>query len=306
MLVAVHELEDGPTPNAAASATLWEMSSDAAKDGTDRPALAGYMHGASWAILLRPEDVVEPLQIAIPVLELAAIVINFYIFGPRIPTGVRIVVMSDSLTSVDVLADGTARAPLMQWLHTRLLADEHFQRLMPLALIGHGYGETNVMGDARSRGYDDLVTRLCAALHVKHVALDAPPAAHALLGALRAEHRALLGVDGGKRPHDPQCEPEANSTKRRAIDPNGNGVRIGEASNPGPTPTPTPAAESSTRAQPLGAPGHTSTALGPSRASPAPETSAHDGTTSRRTLTALRCPTPPALPVVTNPADIKV
>ena len=37
------------------------------------------------------------------------------------PTGVRIVVMSDSLTSVDVLADGTAHAPL--------LADDHFRRL---------------------------------------------------------------------------------------------------------------------------------------------------------------------------------
>ena len=194
VLVAVSELETGPTDDEAASATLWEMSSDAAKDGTDRPAIAGYMHGASWAIPLRPCDVVGPLQISIPVLEFLAIVINFLVFGYRIPTGVRIVVMSDSLTSVDVLADGTAHAPLMQWLHTRLLADAHFRRLAPLALIGHGYGETNVMGDARSRGYDDLVARLCAALRVRHVALDAPSSALELLDALRSEHYALLGV----------------------------------------------------------------------------------------------------------------
>ena len=54
VLVAVRELETGPADDEAASATLWEMSSDAAKYGTDRPAIASYMHGASWAIALRP------------------------------------------------------------------------------------------------------------------------------------------------------------------------------------------------------------------------------------------------------------
>ena len=118
----------------------------------------------------------------------------------------------------------------------------HFRRLAPLALIGHGFGETNVMGDARSRGYDDLVARLCAALRVRHVALDAPSSALELLGALRAEHNALLGVVDGARPRDDSSEPTANSTKRRAVDPFGNGIRIGEASNEGPTPMSTPAA----------------------------------------------------------------
>ena len=201
------------------------------------------MHGASWAIPLRPCDVVAPLQISIPVLEFLAIVINFLVFGKRIPTGVRIVVMTDSLTSVDALASGTARAPLMQWLHTRLLADDDFVRLAPLALIGHGYSDTNVMSDARSRGYDDLVARLCAALRVRHVVVDAPDAALELLDALRAEHYALLGVVDGARPRDgDDSEPTANSTKRRAVDPFGNGIRISEALNEGPTPSPTPAA----------------------------------------------------------------
>ena len=100
VLVAVSELETGPTHDEAASATLWEMSYNAAKDGTDRPAIAGYMHGASWAIPLRSCDVVGPLQISTPMLEFLAIVINYYffVFGPHIPTGVHIVVMTDSLT----------------------------------------------------------------------------------------------------------------------------------------------------------------------------------------------------------------
>ena len=119
-------------------------------------------------------------------------------FGLRTPTGRRIVVMTDSLTSVDVLADGTAHAPLMQRLRTRLLGDEHFKRLAPLALIGHAYGETNVLSDARSHGYDDLVAWLCAALRVRHVALDTHSATLELLGALHVEHYyARLGVVDG-------------------------------------------------------------------------------------------------------------
>ena len=99
------------------------------------------------------------------------------------------------------------------------------------------------MGDARSRGYDGLIARLCAALRVRHVALETHSSALELLDALRAEHNALLGVVDGTRPlDDDNSEPTANSTKRRAVDPFGGGVRIGEASNEDPTPTPTPAA----------------------------------------------------------------
>ena len=85
VLVAVSELEAGPTGDEAASAALWEISSGAAKDGADRPAIAGYMYGASWAVPLRPCDVVGPLQISILVLGFLAIIINFFVFGPHIP-----------------------------------------------------------------------------------------------------------------------------------------------------------------------------------------------------------------------------
>ena len=65
-----------------------------------------------------------------------------------------------------------------------------------------------------------------------------------LLDALRAEHYVRLDVVDGKRPtDDDSSEPASDSTKRRAVDPFGNGVHIGETSNEGPTPTmQTPAA----------------------------------------------------------------
>ena len=90
-----------------------------------------------------------------------------------------------------------------------------------------------------------------------------------LLDALRAEHYALLGVVNGTRPLDGDgSEPTANSTKRRAVDPTGNGVRIGEASNPGPTPSPTPAA-------------------------------------ARRPPLAIALPTPPAVKRAASPRDVR-
>ena len=59
------------------AAAVYEMSSDAAKDGTTTPGIADYMHGFAWCAPLRPADVVGSLQISISVLELAAIVGNF-------------------------------------------------------------------------------------------------------------------------------------------------------------------------------------------------------------------------------------
>ena len=58
-------------------------------------------------------------------------------FGPQIPDNITLRVMSDSLTSVDVLADAAAHNELMQWLHQQLLELPDFRRLAARALIGH-------------------------------------------------------------------------------------------------------------------------------------------------------------------------
>ena len=107
--------------------------------------------------------------------EFLAIVGNFKTFGPRIPTGIAIRVMSDSITSVDVCAAASARTPQMQLLHRALLDDPHFKRLSPNALIGHIFGETNVLADAKSRGYDDVVQSICVALQVKYIDIEPSP-----------------------------------------------------------------------------------------------------------------------------------
>ena len=46
------KLETGPTDDEAASAALREMKSDAAKDSTDRPAIAGWLHARRWRVAM--------------------------------------------------------------------------------------------------------------------------------------------------------------------------------------------------------------------------------------------------------------
>ena len=214
-----------------------EMSSDAAKGGAPRPGLGGHLHGHTWHIPLEPEDVSGPLEISIPVLELAAIVINFIICGPLLPDGVDIIVFSDSATSCDALADHTARAPLMQFLLLQLIQNVHFRRVVGRAFIQHGYGETNVVGDGKSRGYDDVVESIFRQLHVKHVILDVPGEALSLLRELRARNRALklLAAAGVPGPATAP-EPSNHDSARPVVDPHGNGVRIGESDTPAPPP----------------------------------------------------------------------
>ena len=81
--------------------------------------------------------------------------------------------MTDSLTSADVLASGRAGAPLMRHVHARLAALPDFDRLRGHSLVEHCYGETNILADADSRGYDDVLRQLCVNLNMHYVLVDA-------------------------------------------------------------------------------------------------------------------------------------
>ena len=82
---AVLELE----LNIAEAPAAIEISSDAAKSGTATPGLAGHCHGATWVVRLRDDDVRGRFQISIPVLEMAAILINVWVFTPSLRTSLR-------------------------------------------------------------------------------------------------------------------------------------------------------------------------------------------------------------------------
>ena len=226
------------------TSAVYELSSDAAKDGTPTPGIAGHMHCFSWCVPLPPADVAGPLQIPIPVLELAAIVGNFFVFGELIPDGVDVVILSDSLTSVDALANESARAPLMQFLHLALTRHPQYTRLAPRTFVEHGYGETNVISDALSRGYADTLKAVCRQLNMSIEALEVPRSFGNLLDELRALNASLCAA--------PATTSDTRSTAQ------GPGVITGEASHPGPSAS-APAAAPGRYPGPAEAPLHTPT-----------------------------------------------
>ena len=191
--VLAHVIPNRPPPHAG---SLLVMSSDAAKAGTPTPGLGGYMHGQAWHLPLLPADVAGKHEIPINVLESIAIFGNFATFGPHIPSGsTRLLALTDPLTSALVLARHSARAPLMQLVHLRLVALPSFQRLASVTEIAHVYGPANPLADAVSRGYFGTLAELCAQLHVALSWL--PP--HASVATLLEDVRLAILHDPAPR-----------------------------------------------------------------------------------------------------------
>ena len=194
--VLAHVIPNRPPSH---SGSLLVMSSDAAKSGTPTPGVGGYMHGQAWYLPLLPRDLSGPTELPINVLEFVAIFGNFATFGSNIPSVLhcRLLALTDSLTSALIVANHSARAPLMQLVHLRLLALRDFRRLSPVTEIAHIYGPANAMADAVSRGYFDTLGELCAQLRVALLWL--PP--HASVIVLLEDLRAA--VDGSLSSHPP-------------------------------------------------------------------------------------------------------
>ena len=178
------------------------------------------MHGSTWRIPLTPEDVTGTYEIPITALECMTIVINLIVYGPTITIhpGLVIVLYSDSLTSVIDMADDSAQAELMRDVIAYLRKLPAFLRLKQYLLIQHGYGDTNIIADAKSRGYDKLVKEFAAQLGMLFSDAVIPAAAYDALEWLRVRNRARVD----KR-HRPLTEVESGTAKGRSDNVKGDG-----------------------------------------------------------------------------------
>ena len=196
--VLAHVIPNRPPSH---SGSLLVMSSDAAKSGTPTPGVGGYMHGQAWYLPLLPRDLAGPTELPINVLEFVAIFGNYATFGDSIPSALncRLLALTDSLTSALIVANHSARAPLMQLVHLRLLALPNFRRLAPISEVAHIYGPANAMADAVSRGYFETLSELCAQLRVALLWL--PP--HASVIVLLEDLRTAVDISLGSNPPAP-------------------------------------------------------------------------------------------------------
>ena len=207
--VLAHVVSNRPP---AHSGSLLVMSSDAAKSGTPTPGLGGYMHGQAWYLPLIPRDLSGPTELPINVLEFVAIFGNVATFGGSIPSELNchLLALTDSLTSALIMARHSARAPLMQLVHLRLIALPNFRRLAPVTEIAHIYGPANAIADAVSRCYFETLSELCTQLRVALLWLPPHASVIVLLEdlrsaidlSLRSRPPALPDLDEQQRPHD--------------------------------------------------------------------------------------------------------
>ena len=201
VLVVLHRRRPPPAQHASA---FFEIASDAAKDGTSKPGLGGHCYGKVWCLPLTKADVVGPLSLPIPVLEFAALAVNFDTFAPTLPAEAPILMVTDSLTSSDALAEESARSELMQFVYLWLVGLDTFQERSDNLYVQHGFGDGNAIADAKSRGYDDVLRRLCLNLGVRHEEVTPSQRAQQLMMDLRAANvsrvRRLSALERGTSP----------------------------------------------------------------------------------------------------------
>ena len=142
------------------------VSSDAAKDGTPIPAIAGYAHGVYWQHFYSPAR----LWLPIAVLEFLALAVSIIILAPLLDQAPHVILQTDSLTTAFVLAHDAARSPLVATAHSLLLNTIDYSRLVAglpswrLVQVTHTSGDANVAADYLSRGNVAMFTTFCLCL----------------------------------------------------------------------------------------------------------------------------------------------
>ena len=163
-------------PKKSTRAFVWH--GDAALEGTGRPALCGYSHGMYWIFELKSRHT-EALHIA--ALEFLVVIGNFIIFGSMLVGSEEIttemlslLVRTDSLVDARVIADDSAKSPIMVYLHRLLIGLVEFIALEHVTTIAHQYGESNVLADHGSRGKVELLIDTCMTFGVKAKRIPIP------------------------------------------------------------------------------------------------------------------------------------
>jgi hypothetical protein len=231
--------------------------SDAAKEGTTRPGLGGWVCGWYWRLPLTTEH----LELDIPILEAIAAVASVVMLS-RVIGGVgglrdslRLELHVDAEATARMLIKGKAKSPMMVVVHTAALELPEFTSLLPHLTVKHVFGSGNPASDAASRGHFVVLRAIATSLRLKLIRMDAPECAQAMLDLCLSLHRKR--AERSQNPPDPapprddveEAGPSSAAhealvqtpqqrtvpVQRPAAQGGSRGVRVGEASNPGPT-----------------------------------------------------------------------
>ena len=203
---AVVMLSRAPLPSGAPMRVYWR--SDAAKEGALLPAVAGVMGGRYW----RRRFSARELRLPIAVLEFVGDFGNYCVFAALVPAPIAVVRELDALASPSVLASDAARSPLMQHVHTALLALPGYDEFASRSSVAHVFGAANPLADAWSRGNDDVALQLSQQLGLSPIEFDHPPQLDELLDELCALQDSLPAA---REPPPAHCESAPRRGKQR-------------------------------------------------------------------------------------------
>jgi hypothetical protein len=126
--------------------------SDACKEGTTHPGIAGICTGRGsprvWVRRLTGDELLLP----VPVTEFAGFFGNCSLWGASVPADELVVSEVDALVPAFVLTREASASPLMQHVLAAVNALECMARLREHMTIGHISSEVNVTADLPSRG----------------------------------------------------------------------------------------------------------------------------------------------------------
>jgi integrase len=200
-----------PQPRAT-GAVVWRPRSDAAReplaaDGAATDGMGGALYHIWWRI-----ELTEALRrLPIAVLEFIAKGINSITFDAHIPEAADIAEEVDAKATVEAVSN-RAHAEMMRVVLEELTAHPSYARRLQapgVHSIEHIYGAGNLMADAASRGHEEVINELCAALGLTATRIDPPPDAHAFLQRVLDRLRHHQGAPL------PESE-ESRKRKRRA------------------------------------------------------------------------------------------
>ena len=173
-----------PVARPTASGAMRIMRSDAALEGTGEPGISGNLYQYVYVISVKGYQ-----ELPIVVLEFLGAVFNVIHFA-RMLQGAPAMLVLDALVCPIVLG-GKATSPMLQFLHSELLALPEYRLVEDSLYVAHENGPFNPVCDCGSRGKFDEMEAIMKHLGTKAVYLPVDPRCVAMLDRSVEVWRAL-------------------------------------------------------------------------------------------------------------------
>lgn len=148
----------------------YHMYGDASGPEAEYQAMAGYMHGFYWELPVKPEW----KHLHITTLEFLCLLGHLLVFGRLLRSGVRVVMHTDAVTSAMKLLGGRGKSEVMEMVRSAICSHPLMNKFRSDLIVQHVWGAANVMADAHSRAYKNVIVTVARQLGVRSIECPVP------------------------------------------------------------------------------------------------------------------------------------